>query len=300
VKRPFESAPALRPTAPVLVAISFLEVLLLVGAGAVGGFLAGLVGVGGGIIYGPVLLYYFRAVGIEDPVLTPLTLGTSLLCVSAAAISGAVSQRGSGAIDWRVAVSTGVVASAITAITGALITTQPWYDRQAFQIVLGSILVWVVARMLIQKRRGGVTAEQVIGDPHRRHGLGVLAAIGAGVGVLVAAAGVGGGVLLVPLYSSVLKMPLKRAMATSLAGILVVSISGVITYVVLGLDADVPVGALGYVDFWRGALLGLPAIFLARLGVRTAQRVDVRLIRYTFAAVAAVVAMRLLYEGVLG
>jgi uncharacterized protein len=275
-----------------------LHALLLLGAGAAGGFLAGLVGVGGGIIYGPILLFYFRAVGIEDPLLTPLTLGTSLLCVWAAALSGVVTQRGAGAIHLRVALVTGAVAAATTVLTGRFLTTQVWYDRQAFQLVLGSILVWVVLRMLWPKRRD--VAKAVVGDPERRHPVPLLAAIGAAVGVLVASAGVGGGVILVPLYSGVLRLPLKQAMATSLAGILIVSTSGVLTYVVLGLGVEGPAGTLGYVDLWRGLLLGAPAILLARQGVRTAQRVEVRVVRYTFAAVAGLVAVQLLREGVFG
>jgi len=274
-----------------------VHALILVGAGAAGGFLAGLVGVGGGIIYGPILLFYFRAVGIEDPLLTPLTLGTSLLCVWASALSGVVTQRGAGAIHPRVALISGAVAALTAPITGWLLTTQPWYDRHAFQLVLGSLLVWVVLRMLWPRRRD--VAEAVVGDPERRHPLALLAAIGAAVGVVVAAAGVGGGVLLVPLYNGVLRLPLKQAMATSLAGILVVSTSGVLTYVVLGLGAETPAGALGYVDLWRGLLLGGPAILLARQGVRTAQRVRVGVVRYAFAALAGVVAVQLLYDALL-
>ena len=62
--------------------------VLLLLAGALGGFVAGLVGVGGGIIFGPVLFFVFQAAGITDPVLTPLTLGSSLLCTFAASASG--------------------------------------------------------------------------------------------------------------------------------------------------------------------------------------------------------------------
>lgn len=278
--------------------VSLLEVLVLAGAGAAGGYLAGLVGVGGGIIYGPVLLFYFRAVGIEDPLLTPLTVGTSLLCVTAAAVSGVFSQRRTGAIRWRIALASGGVAALTTLLTGRFITTAPWYDRQIFQLVLGVILVWVVVRMLRPRRLA--PDDPIAGDAPSRPGWGPLAGIGAGVGVLVAAAGVGGGVLLVPLYSGLLRLPLKTAMATSLAAILVVSLAGVGTYVALGLGVESPAGVVGYVDFWRGMLLGLPAIATARMGVWTARRVEVRYVRYTFATVAALVAARLIWEAVSG
>lgn len=84
---------------------------LLVAAGALGGFIAGLVGVGGGIIFTPVLLFTFRGLGIEDPILTPLTLGSGLLCTFAASASGAVAQARKGAIDWRTALTAGGVAA---------------------------------------------------------------------------------------------------------------------------------------------------------------------------------------------
>lgn len=269
------------------------EILLLLGAGAAGGYLAGLVGVGGGIIYGPVLLYYFKAIGIQDPLLTPLTLGTSLLCVFLAALSGSVSQRGTGFVDWKAAITTGLIASITTVLTARLLTTQPWYDQRMFQVVLGTLLVWVIIRMLWPKKRPQGDIED---EPN--YNTGILIAIGLAVGMLVAASGIGGGVLLIPLFTGALKLPLKRAMATSLASILVVSFTGMMTYLVLGLNEPMSIGRLGYVDIYRGLLLGVPAIVLARFGVRTAQRVDVRYIRYTFCTVALVVALKLLHDGI--
>ena len=114
---------------------------VLIAAGLVGGFIAGLVGVGGGVIFGPVLLFAFSAAGVEDPVLTPLTLGTSLLCTMAASASGAVAQHRAGAVDWRTALAAGGLAAVAVVLIGRFVTTQPWYDRQAFQLVLAVVLV---------------------------------------------------------------------------------------------------------------------------------------------------------------
>ena len=265
--------------------------LLLLVAGAVGGFVAGLVGVGGGVIFGPVLFFSFQAAGVEDPVLTPLTLGSSLLCTFAASASGAVAQARAGAIDRRTAIVAGGIAAVAVVLVGRFVTTQPWYDKDAFQLILGVLLVVVVVRMGLKKDR-----PDTLSTDGARRGLGRLAATGLGAGTIASLAGVGGGVVMVPAFSGLVRLPLKVAAGSSTAAITIITAVGVVTYAVLGLDAPVPDGALGYVD-WRGAAaLAVPAVVTARLGVSTAHRVDVRAVRLSFAAFAAIVAARLLWN----
>jgi uncharacterized membrane protein YfcA len=266
-------------------------VLLLLVAGAVGGFIAGLVGVGGGIIFGPVLFFTYQAAGIEDPTLTPLTLGTSLLCTFAASASGTVSQWKAGAIDQQTALAVGGLAAVAVVLAGRLVATQPWYDKEAFQLVLAAVLVAVVIRMVT---KGG--GPDTLSTTSARRRPGRLGLTGAAAGVLSALAGVGGGVVLVPALNGLVRLPLKVAAGTSTAAITIITAVGVATYATLGWGEPAPPGSLGYVD-WRGALaLALPAVVTARVGVSTAHRIDVRYVRYSFSAFAAVVAARLLWN----
>lgn len=264
---------------------------LLLVAGALGGFVAGLVGVGGGVIFGPVLFFTYQAAGIEDPVLTPLTLGTSLLCTFAASASGAVAQRRAGAIDRRTALVAGAFAAVAVVLVGRFVTTQPWYDKEGFQVVLGTILLLVVTRMLFQKDRvDTLSTEGALRSPVR------LAATGLGAGTIAALGGVGGGVVLVPAFGGLVRLPMKVATGTSTAAIPIITAAGVATYAVLGLGEPTPDGALGYVDGRGAAALALPAIVTARLGVAAAHRVNVRTVRLSFAAFASVVAVRMLWN----
>lgn len=267
-----------------------LLILLLVGA--IGGFIAGLIGIGGGVIFGPALFFVFQSAGIQDPVLTPLTVGTSLLCTLAASASGAVAQHRARAIDVQTALVAGGLATFAVVAVGRFVTTQPWYDSQAFQALLGVVLLVVVVRMLTKR---GADNNSLSTDGARR-GPVRLASIGATAGSLSALAGIGGGVVLVPLYNGIVKLPLKVASGTSTASIVLITGAGVLTYIALGLDAPVPDGTFGYVSWKASAALALPAIVTARLGVLTAHRVDVRIIRYVFAALAAFVAVRLLWN----
>jgi len=265
--------------------------LLLLLAGAVGGFIAGLVGVGGGVIFGPVLFFWYQAAGVADPVLTPLTLGTSLLCTFAASASGATAQLKAGAVDRRTALVAGAVAAVAVVLVGRFVATQPWYDKGAFQVVLGTLLALVVVRMLTRKDAADTLATD---GAHR--GLGRLAATGAGAGTIAALAGVGGGVILVPAFNGLVRLPMKVVSGTSTMAIVLIAGVGVATYAVLGLGADVPAGALGYVGGREALALGLPAVVTARLGVATAHRIEVRAVRLSFAAFAGVVAVRLLWN----
>jgi len=268
-----------------------MSLVILLVAGALGGFIAGLVGVGGGVIFGPVLFFTYQAAGIEDPLLTPLTLGTSLLCTFAASTSGAVAQHRAGAIDWRTALVAGGVAAVAVVLTGRFVSTQPWYDKTEFQLLLGVLLVVVVIRMLSTR-----SGPDTLSTEGACRGIGRLAATGLGAGAVAALAGVGGGVVLMPAFGGLIRLPIKVAAGTSTTAIVLITAVGVVTYAVLGQGAAVPAGAIGYVD-WQGALaLGLPAIVTARLGVATAHRVPTRAVRLSFAALAGVVAARLLWN----
>lgn len=266
-------------------------ILLLLIAGAVGGFIAGLVGVGGGIIFGPVLFFTYQAAGVEDPILTPLTLGTSLLCTFAASASGTYGQWKAGAIDTSSALAVGSLAAVAVVLSGRFVATQPWYHKGVFQLVLGSVLLLVVVRMTT--KGGGPDTLSTAGARRRPGRIGM---IGAAAGMLSALAGVGGGVVLVPALNGFVRLPLKVAAGTSTAAITIITAVGVVTYAVLGVGEPTPPGSLGYVD-WRGALaLAVPAVFTARAGVSMAHRIDVRYVRYSFSAFAAVVALRLLWN----
>ena len=129
-----------------------------------------------------------------------------------------------------------------------------------------------------------------------RRSLGRLAVTGLGAGTIASLAGVGGGVVMVPAFSGLVRLPMKVAAGSSTAAITIITAVGVATYVVLGLGAPVPDGALGYVDWRSAAVLALPAVVTARLGVATAHRIDVRTVQLSFAAFAAIVAARLLWN----
>lgn len=268
-----------------------LTLLLMLAAGAAAGVLVGLIGVGGGILYGPILLATLRAAGVDDPVLTPLVAGTSLFCVLLASLAGTWAQWRRGAVDLGVAARVGLFAAVPVVATTALVSTQPWYDERAFAGVLGAVLVLTVIRLLRRRPPAEEAAPQPATPTAAR-----LAVTGTGAGVLSSLAGVGGGVVLVPALHGLVRLPFKAATATSTAAIVPIALAGVASYTVAGWNAQVPVGAIGYVHWVHALALALPAMATARWGVRLAHRLPVQTVRYVFAAFAGAVAAQLLWH----
>ncbi len=276
--------------------MDIVHLVLLVAAGLGGGFVAGLFGVGGGIVFAPVLFFYYQEIGVSPEALAPLTIGSSLFCTMITAAASAWVQYGKKAVVPRVSVIVGLFSAAIVLVMTRWITTRPWYDGEAFQIVFSIVLLALVVRMVV---RFESEPEKDVFDPQRLGG-GMLAGTGTAAGAIASAAGVGGGVVLVPAYNHFLRLPMHIATGTSSATIVFISLAGILAYGWLGQEANTPELTLGYVDAIRGLFLAVPATFTARLGVRTAHRLNQRMLQLLFAALAGIVALRLLWDVVAG
>jgi len=273
--------------------MAWIQLFILLGAGLAAGFVAGLVGIGGGIIFTPVLLVYFQQLGTSSVLVPKLTIGSSLVCTFVAALASTRHQLRRGAVARRTALWVGGSSALAVAAMTLLVTTRPWYDATVFQIVFASLLLIVALRMALAS--DGATAEGDAASSEASSWRGpTLFGIGSAAGTVATAAGVGGGIVLVPAYHRLLRMPIHRAVGTSSATIVLISGAGIVSYAVLGWDADVPATALGFVD-GRALLLAIPSLLTARLGVGAAHRIPTRPLRLLFAALAAFVALRMLY-----
>ena len=271
-----------------------LDVALLVGAGFTAGYIAGLIGLGGGVIFAPVLFFYFNGTGVAASLVTPLTIGSSLLCTLVAAVSSSWFHYREDAVLPHVAVPVGLASAVAILLMTHLVTTQPWYDQRAFQIAFSAILVAVVIRMVISSLRKRSPLAERKGVRIRRK-KSVLFLTGGAAGSVAAAAGVGGGIVLVPIYNRFLRLPMPRAAGTSSATIVLISLSGVLIYAIMGWGSGVPATALGYVDV-RALLLAVPAVATVRAGVWTAHHVNRRWLQWSFAAIALLVAVQMASE----
>lgn len=265
--------------------------LILISGGLAAGFLAGIIGVGGGIIFAPVLYFYFDAVGVDDAIIAPLVIGTSLLCTTLAAGLGSWFQHRRGAVNWKVASRVGLGAALAIVLVTRFITTQPWFDGDAFKVIFSVILAMVAVRMLAP---GDQTSDIDMAEP--RDSTLFHFATGSIAGVVSAMAGVGGGVVLVPSYQW-MGLSMVRSIATSSGTIIFISLTGVVSYMLLGKGIPSASGfSVGFVDIGSALLIAIPAMFSVRLGVITAHRVNRQSLRKGFALIALIVVVRLLWS----
>lgn len=271
--------------------MTLVQSLLLAGAGLGAGFLAGLVGVGGGVIFTPVLFAVYGIFEVPDGMRTPLTVGTGLFCTGLAAGASALHHYRRNAVWPGMALGVGLASAGAVALVSHFVVTRPWYDAALFQVLFAVVLLIVAGRMLMVSADGPSRSTADAPVPNWGHWIGT----GSAAGTVAAAVGVGGGIVLVPAYSRLLGLPFHRAVGTSSATILLISglSTGAYAWLGMGLGGPMPF-TLGYVDVGTGALLAGPAIVGAQAGVTLAHRINTWWLQGCFAVLAVLVAGRLI------
>ncbi|WP_263788306.1 sulfite exporter TauE/SafE family protein [Salinibacter grassmerensis] len=278
--------------------MTILQTVLLGIAGLGAGLVAGLVGVGGGVIFTPVLFVVYGMLGVPAGARTPLTVGTGLFCTGLVAGTSAVHHARRGAVRWRMALGVGLASVGVVGTVSRFVVVQPWYDAATFRVLFAVVLL-VVATRMVRGSAGGSSSVDASEEEAPHGWWGHWIGTGTAAGTVAAAVGVGGGVVLVPAYHRWSGHSMHRSVGTSSATIVLISGLSAIAYVVLGLgEAGRPELALGYVDVGTGVLLAGPAVVGAQGGAALAHRFETWGLRWSFALTALVVAGRLVWGAV--
>lgn len=268
---------------PVLLPCGMLFALIAFAAtGAVAGLLAGLLGIGGGMVIVPALVFLLPAFGVAPSVLTQVAVGTSLACISVISINSTRAHHARDAVDWPVFVRLvpGLIAGALIGATLAHAI-----PSLALQRLIGVAALLVAARMAF----GGNPA------PNREvPGTVGLSATGGAIGTLSSLLGIGGGSLTVP-FLAWCNVPMVRAVATSAACGMPIAWAGVIGFLLTGWDEPGRgAAAVGYVHIT--AVVGVVAgsLLLTPVGARLAHRVPAAALKRVFAVLLLIVGLRMI------
>ena len=248
-----------------------MEFLLYLLLGAAAGVLAGLFGVGGGLIIVPVLVFSFQAQGFAPEVLTHLAVGTSLATIAFTSVNSVLAHHKRGAVQWPIfrALTVGILAgSVLGGLTASLL------NGPLLQKVIGVFALVMAAQMAFDLRPGAA------GGIPGKAGLG---AAGGVIGWASAIIGIGGGSLTVP-FLTWRSLPMQQAVATSAACGLPIAIASALSFIWLGQgETLLPEWSLGFV--YLPALLGIAAtsMFFARFGAQLAHRLSAKLLKRLFA-----------------
>lgn len=243
------------------------------------GFLAGLIGIGGGVLMVPFLYFFYESAvwpgAAVAPSLVPVVShATSLFIIVPTAVLGAWSYHRAGLVVWRVALPIAVGAM-VAAVFGA--RWAPSLPGDALKLGFGVVLTGAGLQLLLGRRVEPGAAE-------RRVGWAVTVPVGMAVGLLSALMGIGGGLAGVPLLVYVVRLDLHRVAATSLGAVVFAAAAGAATYMVSGAGvAGRPAGSLGYVHMWAALPLAIGALAAVRVGAAVNSRTQARRLRWIFA-----------------
>ncbi|MFY0674526.1 MAG: sulfite exporter TauE/SafE family protein [Bacteroidia bacterium] len=262
--------------------------VLLIIAGLFGGFLAGLLGVGGGVIFVFVLSLYFESIGIAGDELPRYLISNSIFATFFAGVSSSLKNRKLQSFHFKEVLLCAVPGAISALIITYFVTNFNWYTRQKFTLFFVFLLLFFFFRLLKKQK------EPTISDLNEQvNGVGI-SLIGALSGVVSALSGLGGGVIMVPLLSQVLKLPIRKASSISLGVIPFFALSMSLFYGLSGEPLETVKYSLGYLVFPAAIPLALGVIIAAPFGVKTASKLPARVIKIMFATLLAVVALKMI------
>jgi uncharacterized membrane protein YfcA len=274
-------APARRVTIePLLVAK-----LVLLGCGT--GFLAGLLGIGGGMLMVPFLTLMLSHRGVPDGVAVKLAIATSMATILFTSLSSVRAHHRRGAVRWDIVrgMAPGIVAGGLLAGAGAFALIK----GQVLALVFALFVGFSATQMLLNRKPA--PSRQMPGP------LGRVAVV-TGNGFLSGLVGAGGGFVSVP-FMTWCNVAIHHAVATSAALGFPIALANTVGYVIGGWsEPSLLPGQVGYLYLPALAIIATASVLTAPLGARAAHAMNVRQLKRAFALLLYALAAYMLYKAV--
>ncbi len=251
--------------------------------GIVSGLLAGLFGIGGGLVIVPVLAVLFKAHGFSADLIMIMAVATSLAVISFTAVSSVWAHHRLGSVIWPkvLRLVPGII---VGSAVGAMVAKQ--ISAEGLRIFLVVFLLYVGIQMALEiTPKAGLLKQSRLLDFFVAIIIGLLSAI----------VGIGGGTLTVP-YLVRGQMIMRNAVAISSACGLPIAVAGTTSYILLGLNVgNLPEGSIGYIYLPAFLATGLTSILTAPLGAKLAHRLPAKKLKRYFSLLLFVMAAKLVW-----
>lgn len=269
--------------------LDIFDYIIIFILGSLGGFVSGFLGVGGGIIYIPILDYFLQKMGMKDDVLVKGILANSLFTIIFSGSVASYKQYKMGNFFPKEILQTAIPGMFSALILTYLIKSGTWYSRTIFLYVFAAMLLVIIARMFLARTKE-VIEETAEAKNYQYRITGFFA------GIITAFSGLGGGVVMTPIFTDILKQHIKKSSSIS---------NGVIPCfaIIIGIY-NLSSTALVRVSEWQVGYIVLPLVlpmiiatfFFAPLGVKISQTTKPHIIRMVFASFVSIVFIKLIYE----
>ena len=270
--------------------LSLMLVAQLLALGLCTGFLAGLLGIGGGMLMVPFLTVILSHHGVDPAFAVKMAIATSMATILVTSLSSVRAHHRRGAVNWALVrgIAPGIVVGGLLAGAGAFALLK----GQALALFFGGFIGFSALRM-VYRSKAPVATRPLPGRMGQ-------AAAGTGIGFISGLVGAGGGFLSVPFMTGA-GVSIHTAVATSAALGFPIALSNTVGYVIGGwsLPAVLP-GAVGYLFVPALLVIGVGSVVMAPLGARAAHRLDRVQLQRVFALLLGSLAAYMLYRGLAG
>lgn len=266
--------------------MEFVPVLLaLVATGVFAGLLAGLLGVGGGIVIVPVLYFLFQKFGLSASSAMAIATGTSLSTIIPTSLSSIRAHHGKGNVDWQL-LRHWAPFMLVGVLVGSYLVTI--VDGHLFSALFGIVAVLVSANMLFRSKASAL-AQRLPSQPMQS----LLAAI---VGFFSVMIGIGGGTLGVPTLTS-FNVSAHRAVGTAAAFGLVIAVPGAVMMLLnAATPVDAPVYTYGFINVLGFIAIVPLTVLFAPIGASLGAKLDAVMLKKVFAIVLGFTGVRMLLQ----
>ncbi|WP_299285678.1 sulfite exporter TauE/SafE family protein [uncultured Tateyamaria sp.] len=266
--------------------IQMLVVLAVIGAFA--GVLAGLLGVGGGIVLVPAFFYAFQTLGYGGPDLMQMCLATSLATIIVTSVRSVLGHHKKGAVDLDV-LRTWAPGIVIGAVLGMLVVAQ--LRSTTLQAIFG-VLALIVGLYMGFGRASWRFGQAMPTGAGR-------AALSPSMGFLSVLMGIGGGSFGVPLMT-LFNMPIHRAVATAAGFGVLIAVPSVIGFLLVDVAGPVPPFTIGAVNLPAFVVVIAMTLITTPWGVKLAHAMDPGPLKRVFAVFLVLVALNMLRRALIG
>ena len=258
--------------------LTFILSCLLIGSLA--GFLAGLFGIGGGMVIVPVLVYILPMVGVPEPLLMASALGTSFATIVITGFSSAQRHHKLGNVDWRAVKYLAPSLIIAVFISGLFIGKLP---KDISSKIFACLVIYLAVKMVLSIKPKASENKPLTTQS---------AIIGGGIiGVIASAAGIGGGGFIVPFLNS-RGVDMKKAIGSSAVCGMLLGFSGMLSFMVGGwANQSMPDYSLGYVYLPAVLCIAATSFFTSKLGANTTNKLPVPTLKRYFALLLIVIAI---------
>lgn len=252
------------------------------------GFVAGAFGIGGGVVMVPSFLFLFGLHGFQPELIPKLAIGTSLFASVLASSSGAFTHLKNKNINFKM----GILVGSFAVISGFLLSKiAVQLNAKTLKLIFAFVLVIVTIRLLTDRNDDNNS------DKIWRYSYFFAPLLGIIVGSLSAFAGVGGGIIAVPVLHYIFKLRFKTSIGTSNLIIIFSALSAAISYILSGLDSkSFHSFTLGYVYLIAAIPAGIGTLISARWGANFTHRTNIKALKILFAVLIIVIDFKILSD----